>query len=251
MRQLLKKIIPFWIRDATRPLRDRIKYRGNARYCPVCDGHAAKFLSNKVFGVMTDDVVCPWCESHERHRFLWRYFQLKTDVLETIPGRTMLHVAPEKSFVRPLRKSIGGGYVTADLLDPFVDVTMDIADIHYPDDHFNFIYCSHVLQYVKDDLKALSEFRRVLKPGGWAIINVPIRAEKTGYQEDSAFPEDSVFLVDKSERMRLYGPDYLQRLESVSFTVECIRPKDLLSDEEIVFMGLNNPEVGEIYLCRK
>ena len=42
---------------------------------------------------------------------------------------------------------------------------MDITDIQYPDNTFDVIYCSHVLEHVQDDRKAMAEFYRVLKSG--------------------------------------------------------------------------------------
>ena len=39
----------------------------------------------------------------------------------------------------------------------------------------DFIYCLTVLQYVEDDVKAINEFHRILKPGGRVLITVPTR----------------------------------------------------------------------------
>ena len=62
---------------------------------------------------------------------------------------------------------------------------MDIMD--NPDESFDVIYCSHVLEHVPDDRKAMREFPRVLKRGGWAILLVPINAGKT--YEDASITE--------------------------------------------------------------
>ena len=83
----------------------------------------------------------------------------------------MLHVAPESCFEEKFRKFIGQGYLAADLYNSKVMVKMDITDIHYPDQSFDFIYCSHVLEHVIEDTKAMAEFHRVLKPGG-VFINL-------------------------------------------------------------------------------
>lgn len=56
---------------------------------------------------------------------------------------------------------------------------MDITDIQYSDQSFDVIYCSHVLEHIHDDMKAMAEFFRVLRNGGWAILLVPIRADRT------------------------------------------------------------------------
>ena len=76
--------------------------------------------------------------------------------------------------------------------DPDVDERMDITDIQHPDHSFDVIYCSHVLEHVPDDRAAMREFHRTLDPGGWAVLNVPINADRT-------FEDPSV--TDPQERL--------------------------------------------------
>jgi ubiquinone/menaquinone biosynthesis C-methylase UbiE len=85
----------------------------------------------------------------------------------------MLHVAPELQFSQMLRKMFGE-YVTTDLSERGVDVHADLTDLPIPDGTFDFVYASHVLEHVKDDRAALAEIRRVLAPGGMAILPVPV-----------------------------------------------------------------------------
>jgi len=57
-----------------------------------------------------------------------------------------------------------------------VDVRLFMADIgNYPsnDDVFDVIFFNHVLEHIPDDAAALSEVRRILKPGGLLILGVP------------------------------------------------------------------------------
>ena len=54
------------------------------------------------------------------------------------------------------------------------DRKIDITDINFEDNFFDVIICNHVLEHVKDDRKAMSELFRVLKPKGFAILQVPI-----------------------------------------------------------------------------
>ena len=104
--------------------------------------------------------------------------------------------AKRGEFERLLKKQLGSGYLTSDIRHPRAMVKMDITDIQYPDNPFDVIYCSHVLEHVPDDRRALSEFYRILKPTGWAILLVPIIAEKT-------FEDPSI--TDPSERLKLFG----------------------------------------------
>ncbi|MDP3732456.1 MAG: methyltransferase domain-containing protein [Candidatus Omnitrophota bacterium] len=51
--------------------------------------------------------------------------------------------------------------------------TGDIESIDFPDKYFDFVLCVGVLEYLKEDSRALNEVRRVLKDGGKAIFTVP------------------------------------------------------------------------------
>jgi len=103
--------------------------------------------------------------------------------------------------------TFGSNYLTADLFDPLAMVKMDVTNIEYPDHSFDVIYCSHVLENVQDDRRALREFYRILKPNGWAILLVPVTAQKTFEDPSVTSPEDRLRLFGETYRVRRYGPD--------------------------------------------
>ncbi len=78
----------------------------------------------------------------------------------------MLHIAPEPQLYKILRNHPSIEYLTADIDPSLAMVKMDITKIQYPDNTFDIIYCSHVLEHIPDDHRAMSELRMVLKPGG-------------------------------------------------------------------------------------
>ena len=86
----------------------------------------------------------------------------------------MLHVAPELCFIKRFESLPQLEYLTADIESPLANIKMDIHDIPFPENTFDIIFCNHVLEHVQDDKKAMSEMLRVLKPGGWAILQIPI-----------------------------------------------------------------------------
>ena len=127
--------------------------------CPCCRSYLRTF---KAFGLVSrPEAKCPICGALERHRLMHLYMTRKTDLFNGHPKR-MLHVAPEPELSRWLRKAANINYVSADLLNPQAMVRMDICDIQYRDNTFDVIYCSHVLEHVPDDTKAMREFWRVL-----------------------------------------------------------------------------------------
>jgi SAM-dependent methyltransferase len=226
---------------------NRFVYRGNKRLCPICHFNARVFLS---FGKPPrPDAQCPSCGALERHRLFWAYMLKVSGLIANPPGRA-LHIAPEVILEQKLRSLVGKGYITADLMQADVDVRMDITDIKYPDYSFDFIYCSHVLEHVPDDIKAMREFRRVLTMSGSAILLVPITAEQTVEDPSIEDPKERLRLFGQEDHVRKYGPDYLFRLENAGFNVEVLEPEGFLDAREIERMGIT-PAAGVMYVCRK
>jgi SAM-dependent methyltransferase len=237
------KTVKQWLKYA----RSQLIYRGHERLCPICGFNAKMFLHSGA--PPRADAQCPSCGALERHRLFWSYM-LKVSGLIANPPCRALHIAPELILEQKLRPLVGKGYITADLMQANVDVRMDITDIKYPDCSFDFIYCSHVLEHVPDDMKAMREFRRVLTMSGSAILLVPITAEQTVEDPSIEDPKERLRLFGQEDHVRKYGPDYLFRLENAGFNVEVLDPEDFLDAREIERMGIT-PAAGVIYVCRK
>jgi SAM-dependent methyltransferase len=229
-----------------RQIANRVAYRGTARYCPCCDSHCRKFLS---FGLkIRHDVRCPFCGSLERHRLISLYLEQRTDLFD---GRRkkVLHVAPEAPLSEVLENTDSIDYLSADLGREDVMAAMDITDIRYPDDTFDIILCSHVLEHVPEDRKAMGEFYRVLKPGGWAILQVPILAETTLEDLSITDPKEREKLFGQHDHVRSYGIDYGDRLSEARFSVTVDGFVRDLGEAEIQRQGLTSHE--NVYFCAK
>ncbi len=225
----------------------RIAYIGDSRKCPVCDFGSKRFLP---YGVNPrPDAMCPFCGALERHRLIWLFLERKCDFFKN-PPQSALHVAPEATLESRFRRVLGDRYRTADLFAPHVDVKMDITNIQFGEGSFDFIYCSHVLEHVPDDRKAMREFRRVLTDDGMAILLVPITAQKTIEDPTIEDPKERLRLFGQKDHVRRYGPDYFDRLQEEGFKVEKVCREDFLSSEEIERMGITRAS-GEIFVCRK
>lgn len=195
------------------------------------------------------DARCLRCGALERDRFTWLYVSQKTNLCDRSPKK-MLHVAPEPCLEAKFKQYLDGNYVTGDLLDPKAMVKIDITDIDFPPESFDVIYCSHVLEHVSDDRKAMREFHRILKNNGWAILNVPITAEQTYEDPSITDPKERLRAFGQVDHVRRYGPDYVDRLRQAGFKVEIIMVDDLVKSDEAIRMGLT-PAAGEIYYCTK
>lgn len=119
---------------------------------------------------------CCNCSSSDRHRNLFKYFN-ETNILN---DKYILHFAPEKSLSWFIKKS-SKIYHCVDKYSeqPYVS-KIDINNMDsFKDNFFDVVVCSHVLEHVKDDRKALKEINRVLKKDGFLFISVPINGDKT------------------------------------------------------------------------
>lgn len=240
-----------WKRTLTRSpvghwLRNLARWRGHTRYCPVCRTYQRGFEPHGV--VPRPDARCPDCGSLERHRLVWLYLQRQLSFLDGAP-RLMLHLAPELALERPLRRVPGLRRITADLSRTDVMTRLDVTRLPFHDDSFDAIYCSHVLEHVPDDAAAMAELRRVLRPGGWAILQVPVLRDTTDEDPAVVLPEERLRRFGQRDHVRVYGRDYAGRLERSGFLVRVDDFGQRLIRERPGYFGLDPNE--HIYLCRK
>lgn len=231
-----------------RPLR-QIWYRGDVRYCPVCDTNVSRFHPfGKPPKPRRANARCPVCGSLERHRLLWLYLRECTDLFE--PGTTrLLHIAPEFILAERLSRHESIDYLSADLESKLAMVRMDITDIQYPDESFDFILCSHVFEHVPNDRLGMSELQRVLRRGGSAIMQVPLRGDTTFEDPAIASPQEREHYFGQRDHVRRYGHDFKDRLEEAGFQVDSRDFAAQLGAEQVERMSLNRDD--RLFHCRK
>ncbi len=234
------------IRQALIPFR-RIRYYGHEHFCPVCGSHLSKFIM-KIVDVQ-ENARCPVCRCLERHRLDWIFFQRKTNLFDGCPKR-MLHVAPENVFAMKFKKISYLNYITADLNNPKAMCNLDVTKLPFGDDRFDVIYCSHVLEHVPDDRKAIREFYRVTKKGGWALLQVPITAKHTIEDPTIEDPFERKRLFGQIDHVRRYGPDYAERLKEAGYEVNVYYADELLENERD-FYRLGIQKTRMVFFCRK
>jgi SAM-dependent methyltransferase len=163
---LAKKYIPDRYLTLLLNTRDYLRslfYWGDNFICPICNGHFRKFLT---YGLSPrPNALCPRCGSLERHRLIWLYLAEKTNFFTA--RLKVHHFAPERCFQGRFKSMSNLDYITADLNSPFADRKIDITAIPFEDETFDCVLCSHVLEHVPDDRKAMREIYRILKRGVW------------------------------------------------------------------------------------
>lgn len=220
-------------------------YIGNKVECPVCGRHFRKFLPYG-YGKAMENRMCPKCLSLERHRLLWLYLKEKTGLFTD--NLKVLHFAPEQPYLKKFRALKNLDYTTADLDSPIADLKLDVTDIALPDNQYDVVICNHVLEHVNDVNKAFSEIKRILKPGGWAILLVPINPNVDTWEDPSITdPEERKRCFGQYDHVRQFGRDYAQVLEKAGFTVDADRLYYDLTEEQRQRMRLARPGEELIY----
>jgi Methyltransferase domain len=224
----------------------RLNYYGDNHQCNLCGMPFRKFKRDRTTNM---ELECPFCRSRPRHRTAFIYFSERTDLFDGKPKR-MLHVAPEASLGPKFKAARNIDYLSSDLNPARLGamVKMDITDIQYPDNSFDVIYCSHVLEHVPDDRKAMRELARVLKPSGWAILAVPILREKTFEDPNVTSDADRERVYGQRDHVRVYGPDFADRLRESGFDVTVDSFPKTFSEEMVRRHGLSR---ADMYFCRK
>ncbi|HEY6518244.1 MAG TPA: methyltransferase domain-containing protein [Roseiarcus sp.] len=162
-------------------------------------------------------------------------------------GKDLLHFAPEPSLTPFIRSKGVKSYKTCDLFKTDVDLRIDICDIALPDQSFDLVLCLHVLEHVPDDRKAMSELHRILRPGGMAIIMVPLEEglDETYENPSITSAADRLIHFGQEDHARYYGRDLRDRLRGAGFSL-----REWVSKEPYVLKhGLKRGE--RVFLCTR
>ena len=218
-------------------------FHGTAHECPICQTQLRQFLPL----YRPSMHWCPVCRSLQRHRLVWLFLQSDAIQIEHVQRR-LLHFAPEPCLAEQFAKRPNLDYVSADLFDRAAMLRLDLCNIDLPDASFDMVYCSHVLEHVPDDRRAMREIRRVLKPGGIALILVPIIADHTFEDPSVTDPAERERLFGQEDHVRRYGPDVVNRLREAGFEVQPLRGSDIISAAQAQRADIDLWE--PLFLCR-
>ena len=226
--------------------------KGNDVECICCGG---KFLSFLPAGIVKRaNAKCPKCGALERHRTIWMFFKNETNLFSS--KLDVLNVAPEKLFYKKLNSLKNISYTSIDLQPESYDygsktIAMDLTDLKFKEKSFDVIICNHVLEHIPNDAKAMSEMFRVLRQDGWAVINVPVNNNSGTTIEDVTIndPIKQLELYGQPDHVRVYGKDYVTRLENAGFKVKVIPYTKAFTHNERFKFGFKLEE--NIYLCTK
>jgi len=207
---------------------------GKKSYCLYCGKSYRKFLHEGVKAAVFKkykvagggyklNVQCPNCYSVDRSRLLYLFFKLRTKVFEQ--KTDILHISPNHEIARVLYNAKTINHVTGTdephAYMEFNPVHLDVQKMNFKDNTFDVVICCHVIEHVPDDAGAMKEIYRVLKPGGFAVLQVPLALNLETTLEDpkDVTPKQRKIAYGQVDHIRLYGMDYFDRLKKAGFRV--------------------------------
>ncbi|HSC37624.1 MAG TPA: methyltransferase domain-containing protein [Chitinophagaceae bacterium] len=212
------------------------KYKGGGYTCNYCQASYSKFApwypaeadkaaleKNKVIAGYGENIVCPNCLSTARERLIKALLETRFD----IGHKKILHLSPEAPVYQYIKDK--ADVVAADYMPGFYKNTAksirfaDATRLAYDNAAFDMVIANHIMEHIPDDRSAMREIRRVLKPGGVAILQVPFSTSIASTLEDIHInnPESQSALFGQKDHVRIYQLDnYLQRLREAGFTVD-------------------------------
>ncbi len=242
--------------------------QNDSKWCPVCGNKQADFLPlpdfyrektnqycfpylDKCEMLSLDAYSCSSCGASDRERLyaLWISQQFEKKHFST--GTNIIHFAPETALSAKLSSLNLSNYKTADLLMDHADFKVDMMMIPFADDSYDFFICSHILEHVESDDRAIRELYRITRPGGCGILMAPIIVGLEQTQEDPN-------VTDEASRWRLYGQndhvrlyahdDYVNKIKSHGFHVGELGESCFSKD---VFSALGLTSTSILYVVSK
>lgn len=235
------------------------------KYCVVCRNAVEYFAPYRggwaaspplmrlldVVGSDLDNWSCPSCGAHDRERHLLLYLE-RLGLLERITGAQVLHFAPEKRLSKIFLKLEPSRYVRGDLFPSEPEIQkLDLLAIDFPDASFDIVFANHVLEHVSDDQRGVSEVRRVLRPGGFAILQTPYSTRLHHTIEDPGVDDEITRneLFGQEDHVRLFGRDIFERFARSGLVADVKRHADILPDIDAERYGISCDEPLFLFHC--
>ena len=196
-----------------------------------------------------EEYVCPVCGAFDRDRLVILYLKER---LKNDKECSLLHIAPSKGIDRFILQNYPNiKYHTCDLNMENVTFPINIENMEeINNESYDFIVCVDVLEHVEKDERAISEFYRILKQGGMALIISPIcRAIEKTDEDIEATEAERWRRFGQNDHVRLYSKgDFIKRLGVPGFNV-LLKDKSYFGDDLYKENGLLDTSV--LYVLEK
>ena len=226
------------------------------RQCILCKSRIKNFLPggqildiydkrNIIGDGFREKCYCPICSSTDRERWCFEVIKKHTKILET--KCTVLHIEPENSIKNRILYNELCDYYSGSIDKKGTDNIINMADIPYRDEFFDYIIMNDVLDKIFDIENAVSELKRVLKKDGRIIMSFPICIDFSTDENRLCPIEKRLQKLGQVKRIRLFGYDYLSQLERMGIYAEVYTPEKSYTEEAIDKFGFANNDI--VLIC--
>lgn len=206
------------------------------RYMPA--GERSELFSDHyvIGGGYREHAVCPVCGALDRDRWQHYVIEYETDILKS--RCRVLHIAPEAACYRFIRENPYCDYYTGDIEIGSAMHQIDLTDIQFCNNFFDYVIANHVFEHISDEQKMFEEIRRVLKPEGAVICSFPICMDMdTLEKKEELSAEERLRYYGQKDHVRLYGRDFKEHIEQFGFDIKVISPRDRFQADNIEKYG--------------
>lgn len=208
-----------------------------AGWCPICGRPTIFFWRDRN---PREGLTCPTCRSAGRQRLIARV--LLDRWAPSARGLRRLGAVPEAVFLAdrlgPIAQAVAQhpAVTVSDFVPgvapgqrlPGGGTCQDLESLTYGDASFDAVVTEDVLEHVRHLDRALSEIRRVLRPGGAHVFTVPFRFDRRTEVRVDTSGEQDVLLTEPEWHgdpirgqilaYRTLGYDLFETLEGLGFT---------------------------------
>lgn len=262
LRRLIGAMIPYRVIEQVRG----VIHAGNI-HCPVCEADVSH-LQDSGYGypvLERLDVVggkfrpadrCPICHCCSRERLIWFYLSEGGNGFRLPRDTRIAHFAPEKGLTKRLCQEVGKNYSAYDYQPsryrhhPDVNFA-DLGALNIASGSVDLVLCKHVLEHLPDPARGAAEIHRILRPGGLAILQVPIANALTETLElgPDSMTEQRIKEVGQGDHLRLFSrTGYVELLRDAGFE---LTEYDVFAVEPVAAQEWQLDRQETLYLWRK
>lgn len=172
-----------------------------------------------------EEYLCPCCMASDRDRLIVAFLK-QLGLEDVIDGEKFLQIAPSPAIEHWINANCPGiVYHSTDLFLDHVTFKSDVQNMSMiEDESYDYFVCSHVLEHVEDDKRAMRELHRILKKDGMGIFLEPIYLDIENIDEEWELPEEENWKrLGQGNYCRSYAKqELIERLEEAGFRVNLL-----------------------------